>query len=217
MGRRGPAGRAATTDEVFHGADDNASGVAGMLELARELSAAGPLDRSVLLVAFSAEEFGLVGSRHWLEHPPVPLDRIVAMVNLDMLGRLRDEKLMIGGVDTAPGLKQIVENAAKGSPLKVNLIWRDGLAPSDCRSFVEKRIPAVFFWTGAHTDVHKVTDRAEKINYEGEAKIVEVVAKTVKALAGATEKPLAFGGVTGPTTRAAGTEQSGGPPESLGR
>lgn len=178
--------RAPGSKEVHHGADDNASGVAGLLELARTLSAEKEkLRRSLVFIAFSGEESGLIGSNYYVNNPAVPLADTVAMINLDMVGRLRDDKLSIGGIGTATEFRQLVEslNGGKGNKRGFNLqLSDDGFGPSDHSSFYAKQIPVLFFYTGVHEDYHRPSDTADKINYEGEARVVGLAGAIVRAL-----------------------------------
>lgn len=184
LGRGGHDGSLAQNpNDIHHGADDNASGTAGLLELARIFAAQKPgLRRSVVFMAFSAEESGLIGAKAWTSNPALPLADNVAMLNLDMIGRLRDNKLTVGGVGTSPEFRKLIENLNQtngGFTLQLN---EDGFGPSDHSAFYAKQIPVLFFFTGTHADYHKPSDTAEKINYDGQAKIVSFVAELVRAL-----------------------------------
>ena len=193
-----PPTTAPTTRPYYPGADDNASGTAGLLELARLFSQASRPPRSILFVAFSGEEIGLFGSRYFVDNPPIPLSKIVAMVNLDMLGRLRDNTVTIGGTATAAAFPQILSAANANPPLQFKYAWTNGIAPSDNASFAIKQIPALFFITGGHSDLHRSTDTPDKINYLGHARVVDLVANTIRALT--IEKNLSFT-TAPPTTR----------------
>jgi hypothetical protein len=171
---------------IYHGADDNASGTSTILELASRLSHAPPPARSIVFMCFTAEEEGLIGSQYFIKHPPIPLDKIVAMVNLDMVGRIHDQTLYIGGQGTAADFDPILAQADIDSPLKLKSIGRGGMGPSDHMSFAQKRIPVLFFFSGLHADYHRPTDVASKINYEG---IAEVTDFTAKVIAGLTRMP----------------------------
>ncbi|HEX6650097.1 MAG TPA: M20/M25/M40 family metallo-hydrolase [Pyrinomonadaceae bacterium] len=174
--------------DIHHGADDNASGTAGLIELARIFAAQRPkLKRTVIFIAFAGEEEGLLGSNYYVNHPLVPLTNTVAMINMDMIGRMRDRKLAIGGVGTAPEWRQVI---GKETPLELSLS-EDGLGPSDHSSFYLKQIPVLFFFTGPHNDYHKPSDTFEKINYDDEARILSLVARIVRDIDGA-EKRLTF-------------------------
>ncbi|MBO0800136.1 MAG: M20/M25/M40 family metallo-hydrolase, partial [Blastocatellia bacterium] len=190
--------RAPGSNEIHHGADDNASGVAGLLELARIFSAEKTkLRRSLVFIAFSAEESGLIGSNYYVNHPAVPLADTVAMINMDMIGRLREGKLSVGGIGTATEFRKLVEslNASAGegangggSGLTLELS-EDGFGPSDHSSFYAKKIPVLFFYTGVHDDYHKPSDTADKINYEGEAKVVGLAEAVVRSLSSEDGRP----------------------------
>ena len=179
LGRGGEGSLAAREGEIHHGADDNASGTAGVLELARIFSAQRPkLKRTLVFIAFSGEEEGLLGSNYYVNHPLMPLDKTVAMINMDMIGRMKDRKLVIGGVGTAKEWRQLITTGANNAfELTMN---EDGYGPSDHSSFYSKQIPVLFFWTGTHNDYHKPSDTFEKINYNDEARILSLVAKIVK-------------------------------------
>ncbi|MBI3892184.1 MAG: M28 family peptidase [Candidatus Wallbacteria bacterium] len=168
---------------IHHGADDNASGAAGVLALARRFGNASPRPaRSLVFVTFTAEELGLLGSAHFVKNSPVPLSNIVAMLNMDMIGRLREGKVTVQGVETAAEFKQALESAATGSKLKLTFSG-DGYGPSDQTSFYAKDRPVLFFFTGPHTDYHRPTDTADKINANGEAQVLEAIGKVVATLA----------------------------------
>ncbi|HKO15404.1 MAG TPA: M20/M25/M40 family metallo-hydrolase [Gemmatimonadaceae bacterium] len=177
-------------DAIRPGADDNASGTAAVLELAR-LLAASPPRRSVLFVNFSAEEMGLLGSQYFVDHAPVPLDSIVAMVNFDMVGRLRDDKLIVYGVATASELPALVDSAnarsgRDGGPwdeaLRITALG-DGFGPSDQSSFYARDIPVLHFFTDLHDDYHKASDVTSRINAAGEAQVVDVAEHAIRAIA----------------------------------
>jgi hypothetical protein len=173
---------------VHHGADDNASGTAALLELARIFSAQrSQLRRSLIFMAFSAEESGLIGSKAYISGPLEPLADTVTMLNLDMVGRLRDGKLNVGGVGTSPEFRKLVEGANSGFTLQLS---EDGFGPSDHSSFYAKQIPVLFFFTGTHDDYHKPSDTADKINYEGEAKVVGFVRDIALAIDRGAARPV---------------------------
>jgi hypothetical protein len=176
----GPAG------SIYHGADDNASGTATVLELASRLPREATPARSIVFICFTAEEEGLVGSQYFVAHPPIPLDKIVAMVNLDMVGRIKDQTLYIGGQGTAKDFDAILAAADHDSPLQLKSIGRGGMGPSDHMSFATRRVPVLFFFSGMHVDYHRPTDIAQKINYAG---MDEVADFTAKVIAGLTTMP----------------------------
>ena len=250
LGRGGAGSLAPREGEIHHGADDNASGTAALIELARRLSTQRPKPRrTIVFIAFSGEEEGLLGSNYYVNHPVVPLQKTIAMINMDMIGRLRDQKLMIGGVGTAPEWRAMIEgqNSAKNmataarddalngnirpssfANLKVNLdpkltptgypvvrgasgrpvvtadeantlmeaatpftltLNEDGYGPSDHSSFYSKQIPVLFFFTGTHNDYHKPSDTSDKINYEGEVKIISFVERIIRDLDKSDKRP----------------------------
>ncbi|HEV8236700.1 MAG TPA: M28 family peptidase, partial [Gemmatimonadaceae bacterium] len=175
---------------VRRGADDNASGTAAVLELAR-LFAAAPTRRSLVFVAFSGEEMGLLGSEYFVANSPIPLDSTVAMVNFDMVGRLREDKLIVYGVATAaelPSLLDSANSAAAAAPLPWSAPLRiaalgDGYGPSDHSSFYARDIPVLHFFTDLHEDYHRASDVVGKINASGEAHVVDVAERVVRAVA----------------------------------
>ncbi|MBO0725209.1 MAG: M20/M25/M40 family metallo-hydrolase [Blastocatellia bacterium] len=180
LGHGGDSSLAPNSSDVHHGADDNASGTAGLLELARIFSAQrGQLRRSFIFIAFSGEESGLIGSNAYVNNPAAPLADTVAMLNMDMIGRLRDNKLTVGGIGTSPEFRKLVERLNNGFTLQLS---EDGFGPSDHSSFYAKQIPVFFFYTGVHDDYHKPSDTADKINYEGQAKVVGFVAEVARAI-----------------------------------
>jgi len=169
----GQEGSLAPDSHLPHlGADDNASGVAAMLRVARLEGAAakrhGPPQHTLLFCAFTGEEIGLVGSGHLVEDPPRPRESMEAMLNMDMVGRLRDNQLMVMGVGTAEELPGLVErtNATDAGRFALKTST-DGYGPSDHSSFYKMKIPVLFLFTGAHADYHKPSDTWDKINDEG--------------------------------------------------
>ncbi len=193
LGRGDQSSRSPNSNEVHHGADDNASGVAGLLELGRIFAAQRrQLRRSLILIAFSGEESGLIGSHHFVNNSFVPHANTIAMINMDMIGRLRDNKLTVGGVGTSQEFRRMVESTntaldpARRFTLQLN---EDGFGPSDHSSFYAKQVPVLFFFTGTHEDYHKPSDTPDKINYEGEARIVAYVADLVRQLNRSDNRP----------------------------
>jgi hypothetical protein len=182
LGRGGPGSLAINSREIHHGADDNASGTTAVLKLAEEMSKAGPLDHSVIFVTFSGEELGLIGSARFVANSPVPLGKIVAMLNLDMVGRVREGRLQVGGSGTAANFEKILNDAAEGAGLKLNLNSKGGMGPSDHTSFAVKRIPVLFFFSGMHMDYHRPTDTADKINVEGIEQVVTLVQRVARSI-----------------------------------
>jgi hypothetical protein len=169
-------------DAIRNGADDNASGTAAVMQLARILSATHPR-RSIIFANFSGEEEGLLGSQWFVDHPPVPLDSIMAMVNFDMVGRLNNDKLIVYGTATATELQGILDsaNARSAAPFKVSG-GGDGFGSSDQSSFYAKNIPVLHFFTDIHSDYHRASDDIEKINSGGEARVVDLATRVVQSI-----------------------------------
>ncbi len=168
--------------QIHNGADDNASGTAGVLELARYFSSNNIKEKhNLLFICFSAEEDGLIGSKYFTNHPTIPLEQINCMLNMDMIGRLNDStmKLMVYGVGTSPGY----ENVFKNISTTFNMVYdSSGVGPSDQTSFYLKNIPVLHFFTGQHKDYHKSGDDADKINYKGEEQVLEYMIKVIEAI-----------------------------------
>jgi membrane-associated protease RseP (regulator of RpoE activity) len=139
-------------------------------------------------VAFTGEELGLYGSSFYVAHPAVPLDRTAAMVNLDMLGRSRDGRVMVGGTGTAAPLDGILTAAAEGSGLTIRRS-PGGFAPSDSLPFDQAKVPSLFFFAGMHPDYHRTTDTFEKLDYDAERRIAVVAAGAARRIADLPEKP----------------------------
>ena len=206
LGRGGSGSLAQRSGEIHHGADDNASGTAGMLELARLFTSQRPrLKRTIVFIAFGGEEEGLLGSNYYVNHPITPLPNTVAMINMDMIGRMKDRKLVIGGVGTAKEWREIIAKGTADANRSFQLtLNEDGYGPSDHSSFYGKQVPVLFFWTGTHTDYHKPSDTFEKINYTDQARILDLVAYIVREVDG-TEKRLTYTTAkTEPTPRTGG-------------
>jgi len=190
LGRGGP-GSMSEDDSVHHGADDNASGTAALIELARSLAPrTRSLKRNIVFIAFGAEEFGLLGSAHFVKHPTFPLDTAVAMANLDMIGRLGPNALGVFGVGTSPVWRDFVETANENLGLPLTL-HDTGYGPSDHASFFAAGKPVLFFFTGLHSDYHRPTDTADKIDVVGVGRIVSLAEQLLAALA-TSEAPIPF-------------------------
>ncbi|MBX3467012.1 MAG: M20/M25/M40 family metallo-hydrolase [Planctomycetes bacterium] len=175
--------------EIHNGADDNASGTAGMLELARAFSGAGKRPRrSIVFVGFSGEERGLLGSQAFVRQPPLPLENVVAMINLDMIGRMRNESVEVGGVGTSPGFRALAERAVATQKLRATYD-PSGYGPSDHASFYAAKVPVLFFFTGLHEDYHRPGDDAEKIDAEGAARVARAAFHCIDGIAEADERP----------------------------
>lgn len=174
--------------DVYNGADDNASGVAGLLELG-EYFAQGRhrLKRSLLFVAFSGEEIGLLGSSHYIENPKFPPENTIAMINMDMIGRLAENKLMAIGVGSSKEWEGLIGRANSG--ISLGLTYIDAaFGPSDQTVFFADNIPAVLFFTGLHEDYHTPGDDWTKINADGEVKVLGLIANLVAELGGGEGK-----------------------------
>lgn len=178
------------------GADDNASGTAGMMlaaQLVSERLGALPPDRprrSVVFLAFSAEEMGLLGSRHYVEHPAVPIGDHVLMLNLDMIGRLESDLLEIGGLDSAPGLEDLADPFIEASALPVARDVSLGSGRSDHASFDAEQVPNLFFFTGLHEDYHQPGDTADQIDSEGGVRVALLVTDIALEAATRTQAPV---------------------------
>ena len=195
--------------QIHPGADDNASGTAGVLELARLLAPLkGQLQRGILFMNFAGEELGLLGSAEWVKQPTLPLDKAVAMVNMDMIGRIKDGKVYIGGIGTGSTFQAILSDAESKTTFKYENS-PGGYSSSDHTSFVTKHIPVLFFFSGLHSDYHKPSDTWEKINADSAALLLDVVSSIGLQLASAEEKP-AFVEVVENSNPHAGTPSSGG-------
>jgi hypothetical protein len=179
---------------VHNGADDNASGVAGVIELA-EWFAAHPQPRTLVFAGFGAEELGNIGSSAWVKDPPWPLDKTVAMLNLDMVGRLR-EKLDVQGTGTSAAWPAILDSLAADPAAPQIARVPDGFGPSDHSSFYGQRIPVLAFFTGAHDEYHRPTDDLETIDPQGEVRVLEFAARVIESIADGREIPYAEAPVT---------------------
>lgn len=165
--------------KVHNGADDNASGTSGVLELANYFSSNKKTEKyNFLFMCFSGEELGLLGSKKWCENPSYPLDKINYMVNMDMIGRLSDstKKLIIYGVGTSPVWVPMIDTLKSDLSIKKDSA---GIGPSDQTSFYLKNIPVLHFFTGQHSDYHKPGDDIDKINYKGELKVLEYIIRVI--------------------------------------
>jgi hypothetical protein len=183
LGRGGEGSLAPDHVGAIHpGADDNGSGTAAVMALAKVFAAAGGLPRTLVFVAFAGEEMGLLGSSHYVKQPTFPLEKTVLMVNLDMVGRLRDGKLYVAGVDSGRGLRQLVTTAAEGLGLSLQLRG-DPYSPSDHTAFYTRERPVLFLFTGAHSDYHRPTDTWEKLNPQGLEAVTTFAARVITAVA----------------------------------
>ncbi|MEW6743331.1 MAG: M20/M25/M40 family metallo-hydrolase [Planctomycetota bacterium] len=180
---------------IYPGADDDASGIAALLEIARVLKEEEvSLPRSLLLIAFDLEEYGLQGSRHFVQSPTVPLEQIVLFINMDMLGRdmadILENYVFALGWEHSRWLKGLVREAAAGTGLKLGLVGTDVIGlRGDYGPFMGRRIPYLFFSTGESSDYHKPTDTADRILFPKLRKSTGLVLRTVLAAARLKERP----------------------------
>jgi len=167
--------------KIHNGADDNASGTAGVIEIARYLAKNGVKEQhNFLFLCFSGEELGLYGSKKYTETPTIDLNKVSFMINMDMIGRLNEEKkVVVGGVGTAPDFVPTLKNLKSDLGMKLDSA---GVGPSDHTSFYLKNIPVLFFFTGQHSDYHKPTDDVEKVNFPGVVQIVSTIAEVIQVL-----------------------------------
>jgi DNA-binding transcriptional MerR regulator len=175
--------------QIHNGADDNASGTTGLLELAEKFGAhKNELKRSIIFIAFSGEELGLLGSSYFTNNPPIAMDKIVAMLNMDMVGRLNEEKsLTVIGAGTSSVWKNLLDEKNK---YDFKLTLSDGgSGGSDHQAFTNKNIPVLFFFTGTHTDYHKPSDDAEKINLDGQSDVINYVYSIADAIQQSENRP----------------------------
>lgn len=189
LGLGGPGSLAPKVKEVHNGADDNASGTAALIELARRLGAREePLARRVVFIAFTGEERGLLGSAHYVKNPVFPLEKTVAMFNMDMVGRLRDDKLTVFGSGTAERWEKTLKKLGEQHELNLTL-KPGGFGPSDHSSFYAKKISVLHLFTGTHGDYHRPGDDWDKVNYGGMARVVAFLEEMVLRTAGQAETP----------------------------
>ena len=182
-----------TGEKLIHnGADDNASGTAALIELARILKTGKAKNNNYLFIAFSGEELGLFGSKYFTENPTIDLKTVNYMINMDMVGRLNDSSktLAVGGYGTSPQWATVIKTQDKKIPFTIK-IDSSGSGPSDHTSFYRKEIPVLFFFTGQHKDYHRPGDDADKINYDGELKIINYISNIIISL-NKQNKKLAF-------------------------
>jgi hypothetical protein len=192
----GSRNKALGTKAIHHGADDNASGTTSVMELARRFGATpNRQGRRLVFMTFSAEEMGLLGSRHYCNKEPLyPLADTVAMVNLDMVGRLRldpktkQDKLIVEGTGTAKTFSKLIDELNNGTGFRL-IKKPGGTGPSDHDSFCRKKIPVFFFWTGMHPDYHRPSDTSDKINVPGMRRIADLAEKVIIRLATVKERP----------------------------
>jgi Zn-dependent M28 family amino/carboxypeptidase len=174
---------------VHPGADDNASGTAGVIELARWFAGQPKDKRGILFMTFAGEELGLLGSSFYVSHPSLPLGKAVAMINLDMIGRVREGKIYVGGVGTGSNLRTTLDPILARYPLHVDYSDSTGYGSSDHTSFTTKQVPVLFFFSGLHGDYHKPSDTWDKIDAPDAAKLLDLIAEVGTTLREEPERP----------------------------
>jgi len=203
MGGPGSGSRIPDTSAVHNGADDNASGVAGVIELAGKVQhEKDALKRNVIFVAFGAEEMGIIGAKHFVANLPVPKENISAMINLDMIGRMDQEEksLSIGGTGTAKEFDSLLKSS-KGTAEFALATTPDGYGPSDHAAFYAEDIPVLFLSTGAHNDYHTPADDAGRLDYKAQEKVVQYAWRLTRDLAGTQQLTFQKSGSKNKTRR----------------
>ena len=198
------------TGTIHPGADDNASGAAGVLEIARLLKDSRPPRRGVLFLEFAGEELGLLGSSYYVNHPELPLKDAVAMINMDMIGRIRDHKVYVGGSGTGTTFGALLKSEEGADGIATDLTERAGYGASDHTSFTSKQIPTLFFFSGLHADYHRPSDTWDKINGPETIHLLAYVSDVVDKLAASEERPK-FVAVAVPRNPHSGSGTGGGP------
>jgi len=211
LGRGERGSLAAGSKDIHYGADDNASGTTTLIEVARRFgNQPGRKGRRIVFIAFTGEEKGLLGSRHYTTKPLFPLEKTVAMLNLDMVGRLRDDKVQIYGTGTSKDFSDLLDKLNDKHKFKMSKTAGTQMlgGSSDHESFNRKNIPTLFFFTGNHPQYHRPTDTWDLINVEGMRRIAEIVEEITLALS-TTEKRPEFVRVTGPAPTSGSTTMRG--------
>lgn len=167
---------------IHPGADDNASGTAGVIELARWASTRPKQKRGILFMTFAGEELGLLGSEWYVNHPTLPLEKAVTMINMDMIGRIRDGKIYLSGTGTGSTFPKLMEDVKPPAPIQIDMAEKAGYGSSDHTSFTTKNVPVLFFFSGLHADYHKPSDTADKIDSTDAAKLLDYIADLITHL-----------------------------------
>jgi len=188
LGLRKPRNSKSGAKEIHNGADDNASGTTAMLELMERFGKEKP-KRSMIFIAFAAEEMGILGSKHFVANPPIKLETISSMLNLDMVGMSKKDSVEIWGLGTADEFDAIVNKTTDAQGLKITKV-QTGKGPSDHSSFAKKNIPVLMFFSGFHPNYHQPTDDWDKLNYDGMSKIVNAATEIAKEMANLTVRPV---------------------------
>lgn len=197
---------------IHPGADDNASGTAGVIELARWFSRQPKQKRGILFMCFAGEEWGLLGSEYYVEHPELPLGRAVAMINMDMIGRVRSGKLYIGGAATGTTFHELLNRITPKYGMNIDYSETSGYGSSDHSSFTAGKVPVLFFFSGLHSDYHKPSDTWDKIDAPDAVKVLSMVADVTDELRTETGRPQfvkvappPHGGAAGPVSSSTGS------------
>ena len=193
------------------GADDNASGSAGVLELARWMGTQPKPKRGVLFMTFAGEELGLLGSSYYVNHPLLPIEKAVAMINMDMIGRIKDGRVFIGGSGTGANFAELLKQLPQPDGFKFDMSETAGYGSSDHTSFTTKQVPVLFFFSGLHGDYHKPSDTWEKINSQSAAQLLGYIGGALQKLAGDQPRPQYVRVLPpAPSAHSSGTSSSGG-------
>jgi acetylornithine deacetylase/succinyl-diaminopimelate desuccinylase-like protein len=189
LGMGGAGTFAPWTVAIHNGADDNASGTAALVEVARRITSSGQKPkRRIVFIGFSGEERGLLGSAYYVKSPRYPLDATVAMLNMDMVGRLNENKLIVQGCDTAKEFDELIDGLNHSYGFKITK-KSGGFGPSDHASFYPHKIPVMHMFTGTHSDYHRPSDDWDKLNIEGMRRVADMVADAALAIANADARP----------------------------
>ncbi|MEX2138926.1 MAG: M28 family peptidase [Pirellulales bacterium] len=189
LGRGDSGSLASGSKEIHNGADDNGSGTVALMEVARQLAGREKmLPRRVVFIAFTGEERGLLGSGHYVHHPLFPIENTVAMLNMDMVGRMKDDELVVYGTGTAKSFDGLIDELNERQGFKIKR-ESGGFGPSDHSSFYARKIPVLHFFTGLHNDYHRPSDDANKLNVPGIRRVSEMVAEAVVSIAEAEQRP----------------------------
>ncbi len=195
--------------KIHPGADDNASGSAGVMELARYFAGRPKEKRGILFMAFSGEELGLLGSAYYAEHAMLPNTKAVAMINMDMIGRIREGKVFVGGSGTGSTLKGILDETKKPEGMKFDMSETAGYGSSDHTSFTIKQIPVLFFFSGLHSDYHRPTDTWDKIDAKAAIKLLTYVGDVAERLRVGEDRPQYVRVMPPASSISAGTSSGG--------
>jgi hypothetical protein len=189
LGLGGQYSLAPSETKPHPGADDNASGTAGVLELAKWFSKQPKPNRGVMFLAFAGEELGLLGSNYYVNHPELPLEKAVAMINMDMIGRMRDSKVYVSGTGTGSTLQGLLDSTKTRHDITVDISEKAGWGASDHTSFTAKHVPVVFFFSGLHADYHRPSDTWDKIDAPGTVRLLDLIADLSWQLANDAQRP----------------------------